>query len=142
MNEVKAPEGCKRIRVHFVCDCKHDGRLKARLVANGHLTDAPLESVYSGVVSLCGFCMVMFLAELNNLEFGQPTSVMLISSLTWLRRSTSLEVKNLGINMVTSLLSAKPSIAFDPVDNDGTTVSLTASWSWDLNPARLSKISG
>ena len=69
MNKVKAPEGHKRIRVHFVHDCKHDGRHKARLVADGHLTDAPLESVYSGVVSLRGFRMVMFLAELNNLEF-------------------------------------------------------------------------
>jgi hypothetical protein len=27
-----------------------------------------LESVYSGVVSLRGFCLVLFLAELNNLE--------------------------------------------------------------------------
>ena len=61
MNKVKAPEGHKQIRVHFVCNCKHDGRHKARLVADGHLTNAPLESVYSGVVSLCGFCMVMFL---------------------------------------------------------------------------------
>ena len=69
MNKVKAPEGCKRICFHFVHDCKHDGRHKARLVADGHLTDAPLESVYSGVVSLRGFCVVMFLAELNNLEF-------------------------------------------------------------------------
>ena len=69
MNKAKALEGYKRIRVHFVHDCKHDGRHKARLVADGHLTDAPLESVYSGVVSLRGFRMVMFHAELNNLEF-------------------------------------------------------------------------
>jgi hypothetical protein len=48
----RIPEGYKRIRVHLVYDCKHDGRHKARLVADGHLTDIPLESVYSGVVSL------------------------------------------------------------------------------------------
>jgi hypothetical protein len=48
-----------------VFDVKHDGRCKARLVADGHLTD---ESVYSGVVSLRGFRLVMFLDELNNLE--------------------------------------------------------------------------
>ena len=69
MTKVKAPEGHKRICVHFVHDCKHDGRHKACLAANGNLTNVPLESVHSGVVSLCGFCMVMFLAELSNLEF-------------------------------------------------------------------------
>ena len=65
----KVPAGHKKIGVHFVCDVKHDGRFKARLVADGHLTDAPLESVYSGVVSIRGFRIVMFLAELNGLEF-------------------------------------------------------------------------
>ena len=67
-SKVKIPEGYKCIRVHLVYDCKHDGRHKARLVADGHLTDVPLESVYSGVVSLRSFRIVMFLAELNGLE--------------------------------------------------------------------------
>jgi Reverse transcriptase (RNA-dependent DNA polymerase) len=49
-----------------VFDVKHDGRHKARLVADGHLTDIPLDSVYSGVVSLRGFRLVLFLAELSN----------------------------------------------------------------------------
>jgi hypothetical protein len=62
------PNGFKKIRVHFVFDVKHDGRHKARLVADGHLTEVPLESVYSGVVSLRGFRLVLFLAELNKLE--------------------------------------------------------------------------
>ena len=44
--------GYKRIRTHLVFDVKHDGRHKARIVADGHLTDVPLSSVYSGVVSL------------------------------------------------------------------------------------------
>jgi hypothetical protein len=54
--------------VHLVFDVKHDGCHKARLVAGGHLTDPPLDSVYSGVVSLRGFRLVLFLAELNGLE--------------------------------------------------------------------------
>ena len=62
------PAGYKKIRVHLVFDVKHDGRHRARLVADGHLTPVPLESVYSGVVSLRGFRMVIFLAELNNLK--------------------------------------------------------------------------
>jgi len=62
------PKGYKKIRVHLVFDAKHDGRHKACLVADGHLTDIPLKSVYSGVVSLCSLCLVLFLAELNQLE--------------------------------------------------------------------------
>jgi len=64
----KVPPGYKKIRVHLVFDVKHDGRHKARLVADGHLTDIPLDSVYSGVVSLRGFRLVVFLAELNHLQ--------------------------------------------------------------------------
>ena len=63
-----APKGYKKICVHFVYDVKHDGCHKARCVAGGHLTDVPIESVYSGVISLRGFKMVLFLAELNGLE--------------------------------------------------------------------------
>ena len=61
------PNGYKKIRVHLVYAVKHDGQHKARLVADGHLTTPPLESVYSGVVSLRGLRLVIFLAELNNL---------------------------------------------------------------------------
>jgi hypothetical protein len=62
------PEGYKKIKVHFVYDVKHDGRHKARLVAGGHLTDPPIDSVYSGVVSLRSLRMVIFAAELNGLQ--------------------------------------------------------------------------
>ena len=62
------PEGNKNIRIHFVYDVKHDGRHRARLVAGGHLTDIPVDSVYSGVVSLRGFRLLVFLAELNGME--------------------------------------------------------------------------
>jgi len=58
--------------VHFVFDVKHDGRYKARLVAGGHMTQVTAESSYSGVVSLRGQRIVVFIAELNNLElYGQ-----------------------------------------------------------------------
>ena len=64
----RVTQGYKKIRVHFVFDVKHDGRHKARLVADGHLTDIPVESVYSGVVSLRGFRLVLFLLELNGIQ--------------------------------------------------------------------------
>jgi hypothetical protein len=62
------PDGYKKIRVHLVFDVKHDGRHKVRCVADGHLTDIPLDSVYSGVVSLRGLRIMLFLAELNQLD--------------------------------------------------------------------------
>jgi Reverse transcriptase (RNA-dependent DNA polymerase) len=66
--KVKSPIGYNKIRVHLTYDVKHDCRHKARLVADGHLTDIPLESVYSGVVSLRGFRIVLFLDKLNHLK--------------------------------------------------------------------------
>jgi hypothetical protein len=62
------PDGYKKIRVHFVYNVKHNGCHKARLVAGGHLTDVPVDSVYSGVVSLQNLRICVFLAELNNLQ--------------------------------------------------------------------------
>ena len=49
-------------------DVKHDGRHKARYVAGGHLTDPPLDILYSGIVSLQSLWLVIFLAELNGLQ--------------------------------------------------------------------------
>ena len=64
----KIPEGFNKIRVHFIFAVKHNGCHKAHLVVDGHLTDVPLNSVYSGVVSLRGLRMCVFLAELNGME--------------------------------------------------------------------------
>ena len=64
----KIPDSYKKIRVHLVFDIKHVGRHKARLVSDGHLTDVPLDSVYSGMASLRGLRIVLLLAELNNLQ--------------------------------------------------------------------------
>ena len=64
-----APKGYQKIRVHFVFDVKHCGKFKARLMADGHLTKEPNETVYSGVVSLRNLRLAMlFLAELNYLQ--------------------------------------------------------------------------
>ena len=62
------PEGHQKIIVHFVFDVKYCGKFKARLVADGHLTKEPMETFYSGVVSIRNLRLAMFLAELNNLE--------------------------------------------------------------------------
>jgi hypothetical protein len=63
------PEKHNCINVHFVYAVKHDGHNKAPLVAGGHLTNTPIDSVYSSVATLRGVCMAMFLAELNGLHF-------------------------------------------------------------------------
>ena len=65
--KAEPPPGYKVIRVHLIYDVKHDGWHKARLVADGHLTDIPDDSVYSSVVSLHGLRILLFLAELNGL---------------------------------------------------------------------------
>ena len=63
-----APDGYQKIRVHFVYAVKHDLRHKARLVAGGHLTDPPKDSVYSGVVSLKSLRLALLIGELNGLQ--------------------------------------------------------------------------
>ena len=59
------PEQFKKTKVYLIFAIKHDGWHKARMVADGHLPEVPLDSVYSGVVSLR---MCVFLAELNGME--------------------------------------------------------------------------
>ena len=66
--KVVTPDGFQKIRAHFVYAVKHDGRFKARLVLDGHLTKEPVESIYSGVVSLRSLRMVVFLSQLIDLE--------------------------------------------------------------------------
>ena len=51
----------------MIYDVKHNGRHKSRLVAGGHLTPIPTESIYSGVVSLHGIRIIIFISELNGL---------------------------------------------------------------------------
>ena len=61
-------EGCKRIDMHLVFAVKHDGCHQAHLVAGGHLTDTPINSVYSSVVSICGTHLLMFIGEHQGLK--------------------------------------------------------------------------
>ena len=53
---------------HMVCDVKHAGHRKARLVADGHLTNVPMDSTLLSVVSLQGLRLVIFMVELNGLQ--------------------------------------------------------------------------
>ena len=64
----RLPSGHKRITVHIVYNVKHDSRYKAKLLSGGHLTEPPLENIYSGIVSLRSLRIVIFLAEINNLK--------------------------------------------------------------------------
>ena len=63
-----APNGYQKIRVYLIFAVKHNCRHKARLVAGGHLTPDPIESIYSGVVSIRSLRLVIVVAKLNNLE--------------------------------------------------------------------------
>ena len=65
---MNAPKGYHRIKVHLVFAVKFDGRHKARLVTDGHLTPEPIENIYSGVVSLRNLRLVIFLGKLNHLD--------------------------------------------------------------------------
>ena len=60
-----------------VCDCAMilDGRRKSRLVAGGHVTAKPIDSVYSGVISLRSVRIIAFIAELNGLKLLWGTDV-------------------------------------------------------------------
>ena len=62
------PKGYPKIKVHLVFVVKFDGRHKARLVPDGHLTPEPIENIYSVVVSLRNLRPVIFLGKLNNLD--------------------------------------------------------------------------
>ena len=48
---------------------KYGGRHKSLCVADGHLTDTPVDSVLLGVIPLQGSHMVFFIAELNGRHF-------------------------------------------------------------------------
>ena len=65
---MNSPKDCHRIEVHLVFAVKFDGRHKAGLVKDGHLTPEPVENIYSGVVSLRNLRLVIFLGKLNNID--------------------------------------------------------------------------
>ena len=53
-------DGFKNFRFHPVFNVKHDGHHHGQLVTNMHSTDVPVESDYSGVVSLRGLDYLCF----------------------------------------------------------------------------------
>ena len=67
-NVMNPHKGYHRIKVHLVFAVKFDGRHKARLVADGHLTPELIENIYSGVVSLRKLRLVIFLGKISHLD--------------------------------------------------------------------------
>ena len=65
---INSHKGYCKIKVHLVFAVNLDGRHKAQLMADGHLTPEPIENIYSGVVSLRNIRLVIFLGKLNNLD--------------------------------------------------------------------------
>ena len=58
---INAPQGYHKIRVHLIFAVKYAGRHKTRLVADGHLTPDPVESMRH-------LRLVFFLGKLNHLD--------------------------------------------------------------------------
>ena len=62
------PSNYTKIICCMILAVKHDGQHKARFVTGGHLTQPAIESVYSSVVSICSICIILIIAESNDLE--------------------------------------------------------------------------
>jgi hypothetical protein len=62
------PPGFKKIDCHMVFNVKLDLVCKVRIVAGGHQTDPPKESVYSSIVSHDSLHVAFLIAALNDLE--------------------------------------------------------------------------
>ena len=71
LGEVRAGRqlvGYTEIKCHMVFDIKMDLTRKARLVAGGHMTDAPASLIYSSVVSRDSIRVAFLIAALNGLN--------------------------------------------------------------------------
>ena len=64
----KSLDGYKKIKLYLVFYVNHDGRHKARLVSYDNLTYIPINSVYLCVVYLHGIRLLIFLADINDIE--------------------------------------------------------------------------
>lgn len=63
----KIPIGYTKIDCHMIFDIKSDLTRKARLVAGGHMTEVPKDSVYSSVVARDSVRLAFMVAALNGL---------------------------------------------------------------------------
>ena len=137
-----APEGHQKIRVHFVFDVKHCGKFKARLVADGHLTKEPMETVYSGVVSIRNLRLAKFLAELNDLElWGADVGNAYLQALQ--ERNCTLWVDLSLKHYKDMFLSCtKCSMVQDQEEHVGMINSLTYSMKWVSNPQEQTQTYG
>jgi hypothetical protein len=69
LNRQSAPIGYQKIPCHMIFDIKmEDFCRKARLVARGHRTEAPMTITYASVVSHETVCIALLMATLNDLE--------------------------------------------------------------------------
>jgi hypothetical protein len=68
VDDDKIPEFWNPVGVHMIFDVKMDLTRKARLVANGHETEVPTESMYSTIVTRDSIRLVFMLAALNGLD--------------------------------------------------------------------------
>jgi Reverse transcriptase (RNA-dependent DNA polymerase) len=62
------PVGYQFIKCHMIFDVKMDFTRKARFVAGGHMTQAPVSMTYSSVVSRDSVRIAFLLAALNNID--------------------------------------------------------------------------
>ena len=72
MRKGKVKPGFKYCGTHMIFDIKMDGKFtrKARLVADGHTTDAPASITYSSVVSRDSVRIAFMIASLNDLDIS------------------------------------------------------------------------
>ncbi len=66
--ETPPPPGHQFVNLHMVFDIKMDFTRKARLVAGGHMTEAPNSITYSSVVSRDSVRIMFLIAALNELD--------------------------------------------------------------------------
>jgi hypothetical protein len=79
----------------ILCLIKHDGRHKARLVADGHLTDVTLDSVYTFLSALKDSDWSNSLQSSTIMKYGPLILVMHTWKRTPLKRFTSMLDRNL-----------------------------------------------
>ena len=106
------------------------------MVAAGHLTEVPIESVYSGVVSLRGTRLMIFLVELNQMEAWVPISPVLTLRHSPRRNCLSRLVLSLETKKGTSYLSRRLSTDFKLLVYGGMRDSPTVYVEWVSFPAR------